>query len=84
MKITDLSEFCKKTSGKNSELKKVAKVVIKLMKKILQSNESKEILYPILKGASIQLLKALLPKGYGPQRSKKQMMIATLLNPIGK
>ena len=60
-----------------------AEKAAKLIQKVLGSDSSKNIVYPILKGAAKDILKALSDKHLKDNNPIK-MVVATLLNPPGK
>ena len=61
--------FCKKETS----TKKAAKKSVELLEKVVFANETKQIVYPILKGAGVKILKILvntLAKKWGIGNSK--------------
>ena len=76
--------FCTNAATK----KKVAKKSVELLEKAVLSNSTQQIVYPVLKGAAVKILKVLvknLANKWGVPASKRSlenpMIIATLLNP---
>ena len=56
-KLKDLHKiFCKKETS----TKKAAKKSVELLEKVVFANETKQIVYPILKGAAVKILKTLV------------------------
>ena len=56
-KLKDLHRFfCKNAATK----KKAAKKSVELLEKVVFANETKQIVYPILKGAAVKILKTLV------------------------
>ena len=73
-------------------MKNAAKKGAKLLEKVVSANETQQIIFPILKGAAIKILKVLvtrLAQKWGiPVPSKRSLetqpkIIATLLDPKG-
>ena len=78
-----LWDACTKKNVKNA-----AKTSAKLLGKVVSANETKQIIFPILKGAAVQILKDLAPKiakKFGIPIAKRSLespkIIATLLDP---